>query len=280
MQMPPGLPSRSPDSRRIVVKLDRSIYGLKQAGRVWWQLFTSFLLEWGFKQSSIDVCFYTYTSPTGSILWLLVWVDDTIIVDDDEDLRERFVTDLSARFPIDDKHELEWILGVKVSRNRKSRTLTLSQELYVQDLCKRHASLIDGLTKRFDSPADPKIDLSPEQSPEVGSPEWERMQRYRADYMALIGAYLWLANVTRPELSFIASRLARFVSNPGAVHYSAAIRVLIFYLPRTSLPTGAPSAHLCRLRLGNKVFSLRCGVRGHGLCCSLVFQDPALCLSV
>ena len=234
MQMPPGLPSRSPDGRRIVVKLDRSIYGLKQAGRVWWQLFTGFLLEWGFKQSSIDVCFYTYTSPTGSILWLLVWVDDTIIVDDDEGLRERFVTDLGARFPIDDKHELEWILGVKVSRNRKSRTLTLSQELYVQDLCKRHASLIDGLTKRFDSPADPKIDLSPEQSPEVGSPEWERMQRYRADYMALIGAYLWLANVTRPELSFIASRLARFVSNPGAVHYSAAIRVLIYLQGSTS----------------------------------------------
>jgi len=141
---------------------------------------------------------------------------------------------LGARFPIDDKHELEWILGVKVSRNRKSRTLTLSQELYVQDLCKRHASLIDGLTKRFDSPADPKIDLSPEQSPEVGSPEWERMQRYRADYMALIGAYLWLANVTRPELSFIASRLARFVSNPGAVHYSAAIRVLIYLQGSTS----------------------------------------------
>ena len=234
MQMPPGLPSRSPDGRRIVVKLDRSIYGLKQAGRVWWQLFTGFLLEWGFKQSSIDVCFYTYTSPTGSILWLLVWVDDTIIVDDDEGLRERFVTDLGARFPIDDKHELEWILGVKVSRNRKSRTLTLSQELYVQDLCKRHASLIDGLTKRFDSPADPKIDLSPEQSPEVGSPEWERMQRYRADYMALIGACLWLANVTRPELSFIASRLARFVSNPGAVHYSAAIRVLIYLQGSTS----------------------------------------------
>ena len=228
MHMPPGLPSRSPDGRRIVVKLDRSIYGLKQAGRVWWQLFTSFLLEWGFKQSTIDVCLYTYTSPTGSILWLLVWVDDTIIVDDDAGLRERFVADLGRRFPIDDKHELEWILGVKVARCRKSRSLSLSQELYVQDLCKRYASLIDGLTKRFDSPADPKAPLSHEQSPEVNSDEWVRMQGHRADYMALVGAYLWLANVSFPEISYISSQLARYVNNPGAPHYSAAIRVLLY----------------------------------------------------
>jgi hypothetical protein len=171
---------------------------------------------------------YTYTSPTGSILWLLVWVDDTIIVDDDEGLRERFVADLGKRFPIEDKHELEWILGVKVARCRTTRSLSLSQELYVHDLCKRHASLLDGLTKRFDSPADPKAKLSPEQCPEVDSDEWTRMQRHRADYMALVGAYLWLANVSFPELSFIASQLARFVNNPGAPHYAAAIRVLLY----------------------------------------------------
>lgn len=40
--------------------------------------------------------------------------------------------------------------------------------------------------------------------------------------------YLWLANVSRPELSYITSQLARFVSNPGAIHYSAAIRVLLY----------------------------------------------------
>ena len=228
MSMPPGLPSRSPDGRRLVVKLDRSLYGLKQAGRVWWQLFTEFIISWGFTQSSIDVCLYTYTSASGAILWLLVWVDDTIIVDNDEGLRERFVADLGNRFPIDDKHELEWILGVKVCRNRAMRSLSLSQELYVRDLCKRHAGLIAGLTKKFDSPADPNAPLSTSQSPAPNSPDWDRMQQHRADYMALVGAFLWLANVTRPELAFIASHLARFVSNPGDAHYSAAIRVLLY----------------------------------------------------
>lgn len=46
--------------------------------------------------------------------------------------------------------------------------------------------------------------------------------------MCLVGAYLWLANVTRPELSYIAGQLARFVSNPSMLHYRAALRVLLY----------------------------------------------------
>ena len=178
-------------------------------------------------QSTVDVCLYTFKSGS-SILWLLVWVDDTIIVDNDPELREKFVADLSQRFPIEDKHELSWILGMKVTRDRKHHTLSMSQELYVKDLLTRHASLLDGLTKRFDSPCDPSITLSPEQCPASGSAEWARMQKHGADYMALVGAFLWLANVSRPELSYISSQLARFVSNPGEVHYSAALRVLLY----------------------------------------------------
>ena len=63
-------------------KLNRSLYGLKQAGREWNKLLVAFLLEWGFKQSSIDVCLFMYSSES-AILWLLVWVDDIIQVDND-----------------------------------------------------------------------------------------------------------------------------------------------------------------------------------------------------
>jgi len=227
MRMPPGLPSRDADGNPLLVQLKKGLYGLKQAGRAWWLLLTSFLKEWGFTQSSVDVCLYTFQEGS-SILWLLVWVDDTIIVDNDPALREKFVADLGRRFPIEDKRELSWILGMKVTRDRTHRTLSMSQELYVRDLVARYAALLDGLTKRFDSPCDEKVALSQEQCPKVGSPEWERMQAHHADYMALVGAFLWLSNVTRPELSYMSSQLARFVSNPGQIHYTAALRVLMY----------------------------------------------------
>ena len=51
--------------------------------------------------------------------------------------------------------------------------------------------------------------------PAPGSPEAERMAPKKQDYMALVGSFLWLANVTYFHISYAASQLARFVSNPG-----------------------------------------------------------------
>lgn len=75
------------------------------------------------------------------------------------------------------------------------------------------------------------------------------MEANRETYMSLIGAYLWLANVTRPDLCFIAAQLAKFVSNPGFAHYRAALRVLLYlqgsadrgltFKPNASLPLRA-----------------------------------------
>lgn len=104
----------------------------------------------------------------------------------------------------------------------------MSQNLYVRDLLGRYAYLTDGLSRRFDSPADANVILSPERSPALGSVEHAEMDSKRAEYMALVGAFLWLANVSRPELAYIAGQLARFVANPGMTHYRAALRVLIY----------------------------------------------------
>lgn len=75
------------------------------------------------------------------------------------------------------------------------------------------------------------------------------MERHRDDYMSLVGAFLWLSNVSRPELAYISGQLARFVSNPGMPHYKAALRVLVYlrgtisqslvYKADTSLPLRA-----------------------------------------
>jgi hypothetical protein len=187
---------------------------------------------------------YTFTSGS-SFIWLCVWVDDCVMIDNCSTMRNAFVSALDARFPLTDKGDLEWILGVKITRNRQSRTLDLSQELYARDLVKRFGSLVEGLTKRFDSPVDSTVCLSPDQCPAHDSPEAAAMAAHHDDYISLVGAFLWLSNVTRPELSYITSQLARFVSHPGRVHYTAALRVLLYldgssqrtlhYAPKASL---------------------------------------------
>eukprot|EP00975_Prorocentrum_lima_P052471 10999690-Prorocentrum_lima.AAC.1 len=60
------------------------------------------------------------------------------------------------------------------------------------------------------------------------------MRCHRAEYMSIIGAIMWLANVTRLDLSYPTSRLARHLGNPGEAHLRAARRVLLYvYHTRT-----------------------------------------------
>ena len=55
--------------------LRRSLYGLKQAGREWAALFSSFLITWGMTRSTIDPCLYVFQAAE-SILWVCVYVDE------------------------------------------------------------------------------------------------------------------------------------------------------------------------------------------------------------
>ena len=46
--------------------------------------------------------------------------------------------------------------------------------------------------------------------------------------MSLVGGFLWLANMTRSDIAYASSQLARFLSNPGMPHFKAAVRVLVY----------------------------------------------------
>ena len=226
MRVPPGHPSRDAHGRPVVLKLNKSLYGLKQAGRVWNKLLVKSLLAWGFKQSTIDICLFTL-AVAHSIIWLLVWVDDIIIVDNDDQLRGRFTSWLQTQFPVDDRGELVWVIGIAVKRDRKRRTLALSQELYVSDVLKRWSHLMTH-SRSYSSPMDDKVKLSSDMCPTPGTPEHALMESKRHDYMAIVGALLWLSNVTYFHLAFASSQLARYVANPGDEHFTAAIRVLVY----------------------------------------------------
>ena len=244
MMMPPLLPAYDSTGNRLVVKLNKSLYGLRQAGREWNLLLVKFILEWGFTQSSVDICLFIFDRQ-GSIIYLLIYVDDLLIASSTQSIRDTFVTDLGKRFPVDDRGPLKLILGLAIDYT--PGRLAISQSLYVKDLLDKFAPHIDaGHTRRFDSPADDSVKFSMDQCPEVDSAEYSDMDSKRADYYSIVGSLSWLANMTCFEISYIVSQLSRFVSNPGRVHWLAAIRVLIYlkhrqrtelvYRPKVSVP--------------------------------------------
>ena len=227
MRMPPTLPRHDAKGNELVVKLNRSLYGLRQAARQWNKLLVSFLKQWGFVQSTIDCCMFIYEGEGNSIIRLAIWVDDLVISASSPAIRTQFVKDLSTTFDVEDNGDLQWILGVQVQRKRKTRELSLSQNQYIKDILARHAPQVN-MTRKVDTPLAPEETLSREQCPAEGSPEKQAMKTKHTEYMQVVGALLWLASFTRPDLTYAASVLARFVSNPGGPHYTAMQRTLAY----------------------------------------------------
>ena len=236
MMVPEGLPNRDEKGRRLVCKLKRSIYGLKQAGRAWGLCLSTFLTSYGFQRSHIDTCLYCLKRG-GSFIWLAIYVDDIVCMDNDSALRDKVVKDLDKRFTLTDKGVLTWVLGVKISRNLKDNSISLSQELYIYDLITRFAPFLKAKHSRsYSSPLEEGYRHSKEDMPQLNSTAHDDMKDLRPVYMSLIGGLIWVSTMTRHDMAFAVSQLARALTNPGRRHFDAAIRVLL-YLQSTSKMT-------------------------------------------
>ncbi|CAN6706409.1 unnamed protein product [Malus baccata var. baccata] len=78
MAQPPGF--LDPNHPEMVCKLDKSLYGLKQAHRAWNERFTAFLPSIGFKDTYSDSSLFVKTAGSNIVI-LLLYVDDIIITD-------------------------------------------------------------------------------------------------------------------------------------------------------------------------------------------------------
>ena len=72
----------------------------------------------------------------------------------------------AARFPIEDRGDLRWFLGIAIERDLAARTLRLSQKLYISDTVAKYGDwLRAGYGRKFDSPMAEGTVLSAADSP-------------------------------------------------------------------------------------------------------------------
>ncbi|KAK8694592.1 hypothetical protein V6N13_072140 [Hibiscus sabdariffa] len=118
----------TPENVGKVCKLQRSIYGLKQASRSWNLHFNEAIQEFGFIRNEDEPCVYKKFS--GSIVsFLILYVDDILIIGNDVPTLQSIKTWLSICFSMKDLGEVAYILGVKIYRDRSRRLPELSNAL-------------------------------------------------------------------------------------------------------------------------------------------------------
>jgi len=107
-------------------RLNLALYGTKQAGRLWGMKLDKELKEMGASRSPVDPCVYEWNHPVHGRVFILVYVDDLIVAGKSLAGVKAVTSAVSGKFDVRDMAEVTEFIGIKVMRDRKARTNTLS----------------------------------------------------------------------------------------------------------------------------------------------------------
>ena len=99
--------SVSEDPKNMVCKLTKSIYGLKQASRQWYNKFHQVILSFGFEMNLVDDCVYHKFSGS-KYIFLVLYVDDILLATNDIGMLHETKRFLSRKFEMKDLGDAYW----------------------------------------------------------------------------------------------------------------------------------------------------------------------------
>jgi hypothetical protein len=219
MKAPDGFNSSAPYWR-----LQKGLYGLRQAGRQWYLTLHQAYTDLGYSRCESDWSAYSRRSPS-SFSMSATSVDDILIASDSKAESDCTTEEINHKFRITDAGDAEWILGCRITRCRSRRILMIDQSQFISTILQEF-----GMEKcnAVYTPC-PKTQLTTDMCPKNDS---ECDDAASLPYRALVGKCMYLSTCTRPDISYKVQELARFMSNYGRAHYDAA-KHLLRYLKGT-----------------------------------------------
>jgi hypothetical protein len=181
-----------------VYRLKKSLYGLKQAARVWNQTLHEALVTNGCIQNQTDRCLYIWKN-NDKVCYILVHVDDLLAAGSDEQVINQIMEALGRRFETKNLGEAKHYLGIDIERDNNGRFL-ISQRLYIDKIVEEA-----GLTEAKIS----KFPLDTGYNKQEGS-----LLESNAEYRKLIGMLLYLTTNSRPDIAASVAILSKKVEKP------------------------------------------------------------------
>ncbi|CAI5478251.1 unnamed protein product [Closterium sp. Yama58-4] len=222
LRRPPGFTGLVPPGTQW--RLQRPVYGLRQAPHEWHDTLRTTLAALGFAPSTADPSLFLRTDTSLLPFYILVYVDDLVFATADTAALAHVKSELQRRHTCTDLGELTSYLGLRITRDRARRTITLTQSHMVQQILQRFRFTYSSPQS---TPLPTGHSLSALPSDESVEPS--------GPYPELVGCLMYLMTCTRPDLAYPLSILARYVApdRHRKEHMDAAKRVLR-YLCSTS----------------------------------------------
>ena len=206
MKQPEGFAVKG--KKELVCKLKKSLYGLKQSPRMWYQKFDTFIRGLGFTRSKADHCVY-FKLIGDRVIYLVLYVDDMLLVGNDKEIIQDLKTQLSSKFDMKDLGVANYILGMEIKRDWTKRKLWLNQRKYVKTILQRFY-MQDSKPVKVPTPVG--VNLSVEQCPKTQEEE-EDISCF--PYASAVGSLMYAMVYTRSDISHAVGVLSRFMSKPG-----------------------------------------------------------------
>eukprot|EP00253_Pinus_taeda_P028082 PITA_28082 len=118
-----------------VCKLLKSLYGIKQAPRAWYEKLTEHLLKLNFKHYDLDDAPLFFKKVSKIVVYLVVYVDDILMRENNESYIASIKKELRKGFEMTDLGYAHYYLGIEVTQHLKS--IFVSQKKYIGDLLNR-----------------------------------------------------------------------------------------------------------------------------------------------
>ena len=210
MRQPPGFEDSSHPG--YICRLDKALYGLKHAPRALHARLSAVLSALGFGASTANTSLFILQKPEVNI-YLLVYVDDIIVVSFSTTATDRLLVQLGSSFALKDLGELHYFLGIEVKRS--PGCLHLNQQKYASELLRR-AGLLKCAPMTTPMASTDKLS-----STDVTLLSADESTRYRS----IVGGLQYLT-MTRPDIAFAVNKVCQFLSAPQCSHLAAVKRIL------------------------------------------------------
>mmetsp|Transcript_29793 Transcript_29793/g.40907 ORF Transcript_29793/g.40907 Transcript_29793/m.40907 type:complete len:1150 (+) Transcript_29793:1094-4543(+) len=219
MTLPKDVYIDSINGKPVVVRLRKSLYGLKQAGELWYQLVNNLLVSYGYTRIIHDQCVYIKRDPTtGKVTIIICYVDDLLFVGNCPTTISNTIAHLLANVTnLTEMGEVKRYIGVDIKRDLERHTISLSQKPYID-------KFIDEVLTEYKSskpiPMSDQIDFSKE-----GDGSIEPIQDK-------VGQIRYMADKCRPDILTTAGILGSAATKPTKAHLKG-IEHLARYLQGT-----------------------------------------------
>ena len=190
MAQPAGF--KDPLRPRFVCKHNKALYGLKQVPGAWFDRLRQTLLQKGFQNSASDSSLF-YSNINGSLIFIIIYVDDILITCDNSTAIHTLIHDLNTAFALKTLGSVHYFLGFEVIRT--PYVLHLRQTKYASNLLQKTNM---SNAKPSSTPMHLGKKLSWNDSPLFSQPSL---------YRSTIGALQYLTH-TRPDISYAVNKLS------------------------------------------------------------------------